>query len=623
MRLLGYISILLLVSTSGLAQDNHYSLYEHRLGSLNPALTGFNQEYGEARTLYRTQWNAIAPHNYITLEAEKQDGLWGYGLNWNKNSAGVGTLVTNQISLGASRQVELSNSGFLSLGLQLGYYSHALDWEGAVFEEQFDPLNGSQSTENGEQLTLGKSSALDVNTGLFLSTKAGESRLNIGAGLFHVAKNRLSLYSDGSELLRSRKVLHANFQIPRENDWTLEPNMLLQAQGTANEFMLGVNGTKQLEPNKSLTTGVGMRFKDAIILKAKFQLENLGIALAYDINTSKLSRINNGFGGFEIGLSFRFTPAKDYNETVNLRIKDADNDGVADESDHCPDVPGSAANHGCPGRVDSDGDGIVDDVDLCPGLAGSSIHGGCPDSDGDGVADIDDECPTIYGAIQFQGCPDSDQDGISDKYDACPVTFGLISNKGCPDSKSVQPTTVLGEYIVNDAQNVNQKFTNVLPIAPPTHHKHSYVPNSGVHQYENTEVYSAPNSSEPEVRMSEAYSTLENGEITESLIVFFDSDESTLDFLDKKRLKDFAQKVNTNPNLKLVLKGHTDENGNDLYNMELGFRRSESVKRYLSQFGIADAQMMTLSYGEEMPMSVVQGEYSDAQNRRVEIMLVE
>ncbi len=601
---------------SCLSQDNHYSLYDSRYGSLNPALTGLNQKDGEVRSLYRTQWNAVAPISYLTLEAEKQDDLWGYGLNWNKNSAGVGTLVTNQITLGASRQVNLSKSGFLRFGLQFGYYSHNLDWEGAKFESQFNS-SGTESTENGEQLTLGKSSSVDLSSGLYYSTLAGPNRLNIGFSIFHLAKNKLSLYSDGSELLRSKKSFHSNLILPRENNWSIIPNVLYQTQGSASESILSIKARKKLEREKSIGFGIGMRLKDAIIFQTEFQLENLAIALAYDVNTSKLKTASNGFGAFEIGLVFKFSTPKGYDETVNLRMVDSDNDGIADESDHCPDLPGNAANKGCPGRADSDGDGIVDEVDLCPGIAGSSIHGGCPDSDGDGVADIDDECPTIYGALHFQGCPDSDQDGISDKYDACPVTFGLITNKGCPDSKSVQPTLRLGEYIVK--QSENEKHTTVLPIEKlKTNHKHSYTPGNRTQNVSDSRG-GLLDFNEPK---SEGRKALDNGEVLENLIVFFESNESSLDFLDKKRLKDFAFKLNSNSDLKLVLKGHTDEDGSDLYNMELGYRRAESVKRYLSQFGITGENILSLSYGEEAPMSVVQDQYSNAQNRRVEIILI-
>lgn len=613
------IAIFLFVNTA-LSQDNHYSLYQFRQGSLNPALTGIHQENGEIRTLYRTQWNSISPISYITLEAEKQDDLWGFGINWNKNGAGLGSLISNQITIGSSRQVNLNANGYLRLGLQLGYFQHSLDWTAAVFESQFNS-DGTISTENGEDLTLEKASSLDLNGGLYFSQKAGANTINIGLGLHHLAQRKLSLYSEGTHAIRPKKSVITSIDVPIDHEWTLTPNLLHQNQIESKETIIAVMAKKQYEQTKYASFGLGLRFHDALIIQSEFQLDNLTVSLAYDANVSKLRTLGSGFGAFEIGLKFRFKDPVDYSENVNLRMIDTDNDGIADDSDHCPEIPGELANKGCPGRADSDGDGIVDEVDLCPGIAGSSIHGGCPDSDGDGVADIDDECPTIYGALHFQGCPDSDQDGISDKYDACPVTFGLISNKGCPDNKVVQPTHNLGVYIVNEVSPSDKKSTTPLAIKPRrTNHKHSYRANE--YSENQTKIDSNGEDAIPPVLESSTKKVVTSGDILDKMYVFFDKGVSIINFQDKKRLKDFINSYKLNDEVKIVLKGHTDPEGDELYNMELGYRRADAVRRYLSQFGFSDNTILTLSYGEEAPLSTHTGEVSNAKNRRVEIILV-
>lgn len=86
-------------------------------------------------------------------------------------------------------------------------------------------------------------------------------------------------------------------------------------------------------------------------------------------------------------------------------FSDRDGDGVADDRDECPDVPGLAEFHGCPEPRDRDGDGIADDRDRCPTEKGPPELEGCPDSDGDGVPDIDDKCPHEPGPAQNDGCP--------------------------------------------------------------------------------------------------------------------------------------------------------------------------------------------------------------------------
>ena len=113
--------------------------------------------------------------------------------------------------------------------------------------------------------------------------------------------------------------------------------------------------------------------------------------------------------------------------------KDRDNDGVLDETDKCPDVPGSAALMGCP---DGDGDGIADGDDKCPAEAGLAKYQGCPvpDTDKDGINDENDKCIDVPGVARYQGCPipDGDKDGVNDEEDKCPAEVGPVSNFGCP-----------------------------------------------------------------------------------------------------------------------------------------------------------------------------------------------
>ncbi|HEY6062018.1 MAG TPA: OmpA family protein, partial [Chitinophagaceae bacterium] len=87
-------------------------------------------------------------------------------------------------------------------------------------------------------------------------------------------------------------------------------------------------------------------------------------------------------------------------------IPDTDGDGINDEEDKCPTVPGLARYQGCP-IPDTDGDGINDEEDKCPTVAGLARYQGCPipDRDGDGVNDEEDRCITIPGPKENFGCP--------------------------------------------------------------------------------------------------------------------------------------------------------------------------------------------------------------------------
>ena len=117
---------------------------------------------------------------------------------------------------------------------------------------------------------------------------------------------------------------------------------------------------------------------------------------------------------------------------------DTDKDGITDDKDKCPAVPGVARYEGCP-IPDTDKDGINDEDDKCPSVPGVARYNGCPipDSDNDGINDEDDKCPKVAGVARYQGCPvpDGDGDGVNDEEDKCPKLAGTVANQGCPEIK--------------------------------------------------------------------------------------------------------------------------------------------------------------------------------------------
>ena len=74
------------------------------------------------------------------------------------------------------------------------------------------------------------------------------------------------------------------------------------------------------------------------------------------------------------------------------------------------------------------------------------------------------------------------------------------------------------------------------------------------------------------------------------------------------------------PSARVRLEGHTDERGSREYNIGLGERRAQAVRRALMLQGVADAQITTVSYGEERPAVEGTDESAHAQNRRVELV---
>ena len=99
---------------------------------------------------------------------------------------------------------------------------------------------------------------------------------------------------------------------------------------------------------------------------------------------------------------------------------------------------------------------------------------------------------------------------------------------------------------------------------------------------------------------------------------------------DSAKLKDSAtpvldsvvQALIDNPDIRLVeVQGHTDERGDDAYNMDLSIRRAASVREYLESHGIAASRLISHGYGETRPLDKAHTEEAWAKNRRVEFVI--
>lgn len=102
-------------------------------------------------------------------------------------------------------------------------------------------------------------------------------------------------------------------------------------------------------------------------------------------------------------------------------------------------------------------------------------------------------------------------------------------------------------------------------------------------------------------------------------LVFFDFDEYAVKPEFMPVLEAHARFLAANRARTIVLEGHTDMRGTREYNLALGQRRSEAVRRALSLMGVAEAQMEAVSFGKEKLANPGFTEDAHAQNRRVEI----
>jgi peptidoglycan-associated lipoprotein len=101
-------------------------------------------------------------------------------------------------------------------------------------------------------------------------------------------------------------------------------------------------------------------------------------------------------------------------------------------------------------------------------------------------------------------------------------------------------------------------------------------------------------------------------------VVYFDYDSSDLKPESNAIVAAHAKYLSSNGSLKVRLEGNTDERGSREYNVGLGERRAQAVRRALLLQGVSEAQVTSLSYGEERPAVTGSDESAYAKNRRVE-----
>ena len=102
--------------------------------------------------------------------------------------------------------------------------------------------------------------------------------------------------------------------------------------------------------------------------------------------------------------------------------------------------------------------------------------------------------------------------------------------------------------------------------------------------------------------------------------IFFDYDK--FDVKDEYRplIEAHAKYLRENPNAKMLIQGSADERGSREYNVALGQRRSDNVKKMLILLGAKDSQLESVSLGEEKPACNEQNEQCWAKNRRGEML---
>lgn len=406
----------------------------------------------------------------------------------------------------------------------------------------------------------------------------------------------------------------------------------------ASELQIGL-AASYYDPARRFAVGPEFVLASAVLGRDSFSKFGTSIEamIAGQYNIARMVQVGLALGGgfirqagtpdFRMLLRLAYAPLRD-------KAKDSDGDGILDADDACPTErgvrTGDPRTHGCPLPGDRDFDGVLDPSDACPdehqGTNPDPFRVGCPlpDRDKDGVFDRDDVCPdTHMGRTpdpNRRGCPvgDRDGDGVLDSQDVCPDTHqGATPDPrrlGCPaldtDGDGVLD---MHDYCPTVHAGANPDPNRVgCPLADRDRDTVPDVVDAC------PDKPGAPSTDPKKHGCPGGLAMVDGCQVKIAKPVFFAFDKDVILPQSFPTLQAVADILMAAPSIRrLRVEGHTDSQGNRLYNIDLSDRRAASVMRWLAERGIDATRLYSQGFGPDRPIDNNKTVPGRAKNRRV------
>jgi len=312
------------------AQDAHFTQFWLKPLELNPALTGSLEGKYRLAVLHRNQWKSVMGSNpfktYTASFDMRFDGgfdsndSWGLGLSLFNDRGGFHKYGSNQFGLNFGYHKFLGDIGWeghhqVSLGFSALYSDRSVNYGDITFNNMYDETTGEYTGALTENLPRERKTYTDFNTGLTYEFYL-DKRTNFYAGIVanHLTQPNIGFTKQESKL-PMRFVFHGGARLPIIDLMDVQPRILVMKQGAYFECMYGANLRFVIDDSEKetaiyagaqhrLVTNVNGFRGDAFCLNAGFEIANLQLGVAYDINVSDLNKASNGRGAYELSLIF-------------------------------------------------------------------------------------------------------------------------------------------------------------------------------------------------------------------------------------------------------------------------------------------------------------------------------
>ncbi|AEW01729.1 hypothetical protein A4D02_06910 [Niastella koreensis] len=317
----GFTLMLSLLTAKG--QDLHFSQFFEAPLLRNPSLAGIYTGDYRIQGVYRDQWNSVTnAYRTGSLNAEIKlpigsgNDFISTGIQALFDKAGTVGLTTTHILPAFNYHKSLSNDKtmYLSLGFMGGLIRKSIDITKVTTDNQYNGAGGYDPTlPTGETMLSPNYSTWDASVGMSFNTTFGTDQQNsmfIGGAYHHLNRPKNSFYHNRSIELNPKYVasIGVKWSMDDVSYLTLQADYSKQGAyketigGALYSYKLGVDADNN--PAYTVSGGLFVRWKDAMVPVLKIEWGNLSTALSYDVNISQLKTASMGRGGFELSVSY-------------------------------------------------------------------------------------------------------------------------------------------------------------------------------------------------------------------------------------------------------------------------------------------------------------------------------
>lgn len=311
------IAVLFSLTSNIIAQDaqNAQSFYGSPLKA-NPAVMGMNTDL-KVIANYRSQWGSIrdgytTPSLTVLYPIYMNSGNSKLDLGLSAGSDKAGAFSTTDVSLAVGYNIQIANSGYISLSLMGGFIQKTLDASILEFGDQYQ--GGSFNSNNSTGTVPSESiSYPSVGFGLmwYHNPSRDDARLNAYAGVsgYHLNQPNESLLG-GTGMLPRRLSYQAGVKVLGENKIDFTPNFIVSTQNGSQDIAAGLYIDYLLSESAKFVVGAWYKQNNSLAAMLALEHQSFFLGYSYDVPTSQISSAVDGVNTHEITLAYKMNMAK-------------------------------------------------------------------------------------------------------------------------------------------------------------------------------------------------------------------------------------------------------------------------------------------------------------------------